>query len=208
MARKRRRSSSRTRGFFVKRGKIQWVNVLLVLVMVGLAFCQVLKWNTQAQSNSAIVTQKEAFIKKVAPIAQTEQKQYHVFASITIAQAALESNWGTSDLATKYNNLFGVKADATIGTLMTTKEYSNGQWIVVKAYFAIYSNWQESIQAHTLLFVNGTKWDANHYQDVINATNYKQAALSLQKKGYATDPNYAQKLIELIDEYDLNRYDN
>lgn len=52
---------------------------------------------------------KQNFIKQLAPIAQAEQRQYGVLASITLAQAALESDWGKSELSAKYNNLFGIK---------------------------------------------------------------------------------------------------
>lgn len=56
--------------------------------------------------------------------------------------------------------------------------------------------------------MNGTQWDKEHYRSVLEASDYKQAAQALQDKGYATDPGYAQKLISLIEEYDLNQYDS
>ena len=60
------------------------------------------------------------------------QNTYHVYASITIAQAILESQWGTSQLASQYHNLFGIKGRGTNSRVMTTKEYINGKWIVTK----------------------------------------------------------------------------
>lgn len=205
---KKRRKKAKFKFLYVN-GKLRLSDLLLVVILLSLLFVQLIKWS--GASNSTQTTKiedvkKEEFVEKIAPIAQDEQQKYHIFASITIAQAALESNWGQSELATQYYNLFGVKSDT--GGLMTTKEYVNGQWIVVKARFAIYQSWRESIEQHTALFVDGTSWDSSHYQAVLSADNYVEAAQALQQRGYATDPNYAQKLISLIKTYNLDKYDN
>lgn len=60
---------------------------------------------------------------------------------------------------------------------------------------------------HTLLFVNGTDWNSDLYKNVLSATNYQEAATALQTAGYATDPDYAQKVINVIETYQLNQYD-
>ena len=205
---KKRRKKAKFKFLYVN-GKLRLSDLLLVVILLSLLFVQFIKWsgasnNTQTTKIEDI--KKEKFVEKIAPIAQDEQQKYHIFASITIAQAALESNWGQSELATQYYNLFGVKSDT--GGLMTTKEYVNGQWIVVRARFAIYQSWRESIEQHTALFVDGTSWDSGHYQAVLSADNYVEAAQALQQRGYATDPNYAQKLISLIKTYNLDKYDN
>ena len=205
---KKRRKKTKFKFLYVN-GKLRLSDLLLVVILLSLLFVQLIKWS--GASNSTQTTKiedvkKEEFVEKIAPIAQDEQQKYHIFASITIAQAALESNWGQSELATQYYNLFGVKSDT--GGLMTTKEYVNGQWIVVRARFAIYQSWRESIEQHTALFVDGTSWDSSHYQAVLSADNYVEAAQALQQRGYATDPNYAQKLISLIKIYNLDKYDN
>ena len=205
---KKRRKKTKFKFLYVN-GKLRLSDLLLVVILLSLLFVQFIKWsgasnNTQTTKIEDI--KKEKFVEKIAPIAQDEQQKYHIFASITIAQAALESNWGQSELATQYYNLFGVKSDT--GGLMTTKEYVNGQWIVVRARFAIYQSWRESIEQHTALFVDGTSWDSSHYQAVLSADNYVEAAQALQQRGYATDPNYAQKLISLIKTYNLDKYDN
>ncbi|GBG94730.1 N-acetylmuramidase [Ligilactobacillus salitolerans] len=185
--------------------------VLLVLVVTLIAF-QSIRWfekkNTQPATEQTTQTQsKQAFIRQLVPSAQKQQRERHLFTSITLAQACLESNFGQSELSQKYHNLFGIKSSDPNSPLLTTKEYVNGQWITVKARFMSYANYDESIRAHTMLFVNGTGWDAGHYQAVLNAANYREAAQALQDKGYATDPDYAQKLIDLIEEYKLNQYD-
>lgn len=147
------------------------------------------------------------FIKAIAPAAQQEQKKYHIPASIIIAQAGTESNWGRSKLAYKYNNLFGMKANKNDARVrMYTTEHLNGKDVQVKQYFTIYDSWAESIKAHTLLIINGTVDNHNRFKGV-QTKSYQKAAYELQKNGYATDPDYANKLIYAIKKYKLNQYD-
>ena len=78
------------------------------------------------------------FIKEIAPLAQKSQKESQVLASITIAQAYLESNFGKSELASKYHNLFGVKASGNVPKVsLETQEYENGQWITIQGVFRV-----------------------------------------------------------------------
>lgn len=151
--------------------------------------------------------QKLNFFDTIQVVAKQNQKQYGVFASITLAQAALESNFGTSQLATKYYNLFGVKGNAKNGVLLPTLEYYNGAYQTITDYFVIYSNWDESIRAHGQLLSNGTSWNKNQYKDVLIAKNYQDAARGLVTGGYATDPHYAEKIIQMIEIYRLYTYD-
>lgn len=150
------------------------------------------------------------FLVKVAPYIQETEAKTGIMSSITLAQAALESNWGQSQLSSKYNNYFGVKTsstDASSSIVLPTKEYVDGKWITVNATFARYSDFKTSIDKHSELFTKGTDWNPNQYIDVTTAKNYVDAANGLVKDGYATDPDYATKLIKLIEKYDLNIYD-
>ncbi|MBB1163955.1 glycoside hydrolase family 73 protein [Lacticaseibacillus rhamnosus] len=152
---------------------------------------------------------KKAFIKRLVPTAQTMQKQYGVLTSITLAQAILESDWGTSTLAKDYHNLFGIKGtDPATTKVLRTKEYVNDKWITVDGRFRVYSDDAASIRDHALLFVNGTDWNPQQYATVRAAKDYKTAASALQTDGYATDPDYPQKLIHLIEAWNLTQYDN
>ena len=161
------------------------------------------------EAAAKLLKQKKDFIKKVAPVAQKVDKGTKLLPSITIAQACLESNYGQSDLAQKYNNLFGVKGTSkTTSAVMTTKEYTNGKWVTVKARFQIYDSYEASIRAHNRLFQEGTTWNKNQYKDVLNAKNYLEQAKALVTDGYATDPDYATKLTNLIEQFNLNQYDN
>ena len=161
------------------------------------------------QEQEKLIRERKAFIKKIGPIAKQVDKSYDLLPSITIAQACLESNYGQSDLSQKYNNLFGVKGtNPNTSAILTTKEYVKGKWINVKARFQIYDSYEASIRAHARLFQNGTSWNHKQYQHVLAAKDYRKQAKALVTDGYATDPNYADKLINLIEQYGLAKYDH
>lgn len=149
------------------------------------------------------------FINQLVPVAKELQQSHGILPSIILGQAILESDWGRSELSATYNNLFGIKsfsaADDSIK--LTTKEYENGQWVEIKANFKIYASWDDCMRDHTLLFVNGVDWDPYLYQGVLLASDYTTAAKALQSSGYATDPNYASKVIEVIEANELYQYD-
>lgn len=153
--------------------------------------------------------EKEEFIVRISGHAELIQEKHSVLPSISIAQAILESDWGTSELAVENKNLYGVKGSNPENTVvMNTKEFVDGEWIEIEAPFRKYEDWQDSMNDHAALFVNGTDWNADQYADVLAAENYKEAAQALQENGYATDPTYAEKLINLIEDYRLYQYDD
>lgn len=146
--------------------------------------------------------------KRLRQLPKKNKKKYHIPASIIIAQAGTESNWGRSKLAYKYNNLFGIKATSKKNRVrMYTKENMNGKTVEVKQYFAVYNSWEASLKAHAELLAHGTKAKPNVFKDVLKAKNYQEAAWALQKDGYATDPNYASELIYAIKKFKLYKYD-
>lgn len=148
--------------------------------------------------------QKQEFINKILPKALEGLKKYNIIPSITIAQAILESNWGKSSLSMKFNNLFGIKARSNTRKVanIETSEYIDGQKIKVMANFKAYDTFIDSIQDHNILL-----GEAKRYERVRNAKDYKEAAMALQKCGYATDPSYPDKLIQIIEQYKLYEYD-
>lgn len=151
---------------------------------------------------------QEQQLETWAPYAQKMQAKYHIFASISLAQAILESNWNQSTLSKDYNNLYGIKAaDNQQGVVIPTQEYENGQWITVDQKFASYKNWQSSMEAHARLISQGTQWNANQYEHVIAAKDFKAASQALVQDGYATDPTYAEKLVQVIEHWYLQRFD-
>lgn len=151
----------------------------------------------------------QEFIDQLAPHAKELQQGYGILPSIILGQAILESNWGQSQLASQYKNLFGIKASGNQPKVsLETKEYMNEQWITIQGDFKVYSSWKDSLDDHTMLFVNGTNWNPQLYVGVLTASDYRQAAQALQTAGYATDPGYANKIINVIETYNLEQYDH
>ncbi|GAF41334.1 N-acetylmuramidase [Agrilactobacillus composti DSM 18527 = JCM 14202] len=214
---KRRKSSTRRK----TQASSGLVPIIITLAILAIGIFGVIKGLAyrgdqirQAAIDSSIAAQdeeakkKQAFIDSIAPYAQTLHAQYQVLPSITIAQAILESNWGTSRLAADYKNLFGVKGtDPANSQVLETQEYTNGSWQTVKARFRVYPSFDASLLDHAQLLAQGTSWNPNQYQHVLQAGNYQDAAQALQTDGYATDPAYAQKIINIVEKYRLTRYD-
>lgn len=150
------------------------------------------------------------FLTEIVPFAQQIQKKYNILASVILAQACLESSFGKSGLATQGKNLFGVKGKYQGQSVtMETLEYNRGSDVPYKinAAFRKYPSWYESLEDLALLYHNGVSWDREKYHAVIGEQNIKQACESIQNAGYATDPKYAEKLIEMIEKYNLTQYD-
>ena len=194
-----------------KRKNIRWPAVVAGVVVILLAFVFSLKnlsspFTDNQQENEAQSHQQ--FIERLVPHAQELQDGYGVLPSIILGQAILESNWGKSTLASKYNNLFGIKAYGDQKKVsLETKEFVNEEWITIQGDFKVYDSWEQSMDDHTQLVVQGVDWNPALYEKVITATNYQEAAQALQDAGYATDPGYAQKIIQVIETYHLNQYD-
>lgn len=151
---------------------------------------------------------REEFITHLAPHAKEIHEKQGILASIILGQAILESDWGQSELSQKYNNLFGIKAYGKGDKVyLKTKEYVDGKWIEISADFKVYPDWEASMDDHTALFLNGVSWNHEIYYPVVEATTYKEAAKALQTSGYATDPDYGKKIINVIESYELYQYD-
>ena len=149
--------------------------------------------------------EKQSFISLVKDGAIDSHRNHGILASVTIAQAILESGWGSSTLSVKAKNLFGIKAfDDWTGayTTMDTTEYYNGMRQTVTARFRAYDSFNESIKDHTKLLLT------ERYRAVREASNYRDACYALKSCGYATDPNYPQLLITLIEQNNLTQYDD
>ena len=209
---KRRRKKYRPTNFLFNRGHLKWKNLFVLLLaffLVGYGVYELHQIRVEQEARAKMPSAKEQFIASVKPEAQAMMQQHHVYASITIAQAILESNWGKSTLAAKYYNLFGVKSDYPNNSkVLRTQEYVNGEWITINGRFQVYASWNASIDEHALLMVNGTTYNSQQYAQVIAATSYQDAAQALQNAGYATDPTYASKLISIIQKYKLDQYDS
>lgn len=149
-----------------------------------------------------------SFISEIVPHAKRIQSQYHILASLMIAQAILESNWGKSRLAAEGKNLFGVKGIYKGQSVtMKTWEVVKGKSVQVDAEFRKYPSWYESFEDLAKLYTNGVSWDRNKYKAIIGETGCERAAKAVQAAGYATDPAYAEKLIRIISQNNLTVHD-
>jgi len=129
-----------------------------------------------------------------------------LFPSVMLAQAALESNYGNSILSKNYNNFFGIKADSswTGDTVnLNTIENTNGANASVNSLFRSYPTPKASFKDRVLFFVNNPR-----YANIFNAATPENQAQAIQDAGYATDPNYASKIISIINDNSLKDIDN
>ncbi len=158
--------------------------------------------SNRSYSSSATSDSQQDFINSIKDGAIESYKKYHVLPSLTIAQAILESGWGKSAIG---NNLFGIKAGSDwTGKTQTvgTSEYGSRGYYHINDTFRDYDSISDSIEDHAKLLTN------SRYDSVRAATDYKTACREVQKDGYATAPSYADSLIELIEQYDLDQWDN
>lgn len=144
------------------------------------------------------VTRKE-YIDKYAQTAMDEMMRSKVPASITLAQGCLESDNSNSRLATKGNNHFGVKCHSDWkGKTMTHDDDKDDEC------FRVYQHAEESYRDHSDFLTKGSRY-ASLFD--LAADDYKGWARGLRKAGYATDPQYPDKLITIIEEEGLDKYD-
>ncbi|MCL2105817.1 MAG: glucosaminidase domain-containing protein [Oscillospiraceae bacterium] len=148
-----------------------------------------------------MTAEQKAFIDRVGKAAQDDST---ILPSLTLAQAILESGWGKSELAQKANALFGIKADsAWKGPRYEKKttEHIDGKQVEITAAFRAYGSWEESIADHAAL-LRGSR-----YKAVQGERDYKKACRAVHAAGYATAPDYADKLIKLVEQYGLTAWD-
>lgn len=143
--------------------------------------------------------QYNSYIKQYAPIAIKQQREHKIPASIILAQGLLESQAGQSDLSLQSNNHFGIKC----GKNWTgDKVYHDDD--TVGECFRKYKKVLDSYEDHSNFLTSRPRYSTLFS---LESTDYKGWALGLKSAGYATDPNYAQKLIKLIEDYNLDQYD-
>jgi flagellum-specific peptidoglycan hydrolase FlgJ len=158
-----------------------------------------------------VTGQQSAFLRLAVPPARAAQRKYDVPASVTIAQAILESSnsmgWGMSQLAREANNFFGIKASDIENPedyiQLPTHEYVKSQLVTIEADFARYADPEESFEAHARLLAI-----AHRYMPAMACCHDPEAfCIQLQKCGYSTSPSYGVTLAKLIRDYDLTQYD-
>ncbi len=147
-----------------------------------------------------------SFISRLLSPAIDVSRRTGIPHQLILAQAALESGWGNREIRQQNGqpsyNLFGIKATPDWQgktTEITTTEYINGKAQKVKAAFRVYASYTEALHDYSSLLARHSR-----YQPVMQAKTPEQAAQALQKGGYATDPNYAKKLIDIMQQIKTN----
>jgi len=148
------------------------------------------------------------YINLYKDIAVSEMVRTGIPASIKLAQAILESNCGKSELACKANNHFGIKCGTDWNGKHFKKEdddFENGQ--LVKSCFREFSSVNDSYVAHSDFLTDPGKSARYGSLFELGPTDYKGWAKGLSRAGYATDPQYANRLVDIIEKYELYRLD-
>lgn len=165
-------------------------------ILLCIEFTISLTYAAQAQSGN---TAYWDYIREYASIAVSEQAKFGIPASITLAQGLLESGAGQSELARLSNNHFGIKCHT--GWTGERTYYDDD---ARNECFRKYKHVSQSYDDHSLFLTSRPR-----YADLfkLKPTDYKGWAHGLKKAGYATDPNYAYKLIKIIEDYGLHQLD-
>jgi len=153
--------------------------------------------------------QQTDFIAGLVPGAQAAQKKWGVFASVSIAQAIFESTWGSSGLAQKAKNFFGIKssqgwAGATID-MPTKEDRPDDSQYTITASFRSYPDEAASIADHAAFLANNGK--PGRYAAALKCTDGPSQAMAIAAAGYSTNPQYGQQLCGEIHARNLTQYD-
>lgn len=149
---------------------------------------------------------KEEFIQKIAGYVKKYAAAYEIkVCSPIIAQAILESGWGESRLAKDYHNYFGLKCgtkwQGKSVNLATWEEYEAGTATVISDYFRVFDNMEEGVKGYFELL------QLPRYQNLKGITEPGRYLETIWADGYATSSVYVQKNMELIEQYQLTKYD-
>lgn len=151
--------------------------------------------------------QIKEFIEMIAPIAQKEftSRTKKLLPSVCIAQACLETGYGTSSLMVKANAVFGIKGTNWKGKVYNakTKEcYDGKNYVDINDTFRAYDSIEESVKDYYDLIVNNKR-----YSKAVNVTDYKECITAIKNGGYATSPTYVDSICKIIESNNLTKYD-
>lgn len=166
------------------------------IILIAIILLASLSQNASSELSAIHKYSLSEYIAVFKPVAIKEMNRSGVPASITMAQAIIESGYGNSALAVYANNHFGIKC----------KPDWNGEiYSIGSSCYKKYSSAVESYEDHSN-HIKSRKWYAELFN--LKITDYKQWALGLKKAGYAQDPNYAYHLIQIIELYKFNGMDS
>ena len=164
------------------------------------------------------LSEKE-WIEKVGPLYTADEKNSGILACVSLAQGILESGYGQTDLAQAGNNLHGMKTSLSgntwpgttwDGSSKYTKESpeqdANGNQYMKKSDFRRYGCIEESIADHSAYLLNAANGKKQRYAGLAGEKDYRKAAAIIKNGGYATDQEYANKLVNIIERWNLTKY--
>ncbi len=144
---------------------------------------------------------QEAYVNRFSKVAQAEMEKYGIPASIKLAQGLLESNAGNSPIARENNNHFGIKCFSRNCRKGHCRNFEDDSH---KDFFRAYRSAWESFRAHSLMLTESERYKPLF---ALPKNDYRAWATGLAEAGYATDPDYAEKVARLIEELGLQRFD-
>ena len=137
-----------------------------------------------------------SYVEKFKYVAVSESIRTGIPASIKLAQGILESGYGKSTLARKANNHFGIKCGG--------KQWKGKKYYLKSGCYRVFRSADDAFREHSYFIQKNARYD---FLFKYKRTDYKKWAYGLKKAGYAQDPRYPKKLIELIERYKLYHYD-
>lgn len=158
------------------------------------------------------------WIKKVGLLYTKDEEKHGILACVSLAQAILESGYGKEDLAVIGNNLHGMKSrlsgntwpgttwDGSSTYTKKSPEVVNGVQEMVASSFRCYDCIEDSISDHAMYLLGAANGTQQRYKGLQGEKDYEKAIAVIKKGGYATDPQYASKIINIIKKWDLECY--
>jgi flagellum-specific peptidoglycan hydrolase FlgJ len=202
-----RRARSRRR---LGQGVLLPAGLLAVLVALGVAREEGSPWPSAPRSAAprvVLTTEQTGFVRRVGGAAQRLRPTIGLPPSLVTAMAINETGWGTSTLSKQAHNYFGIKAEVGQGTagyvVEDTQEVVGGRVITVRAPFRAYHSLEDSLRDLGAFLHANPRYDALW----ASADDPRASARVLARSGYATDPAWANKLIALIEQLDLEALD-
>ncbi|AMB95460.1 LysM peptidoglycan-binding domain-containing protein [Aerococcus urinae] len=193
-----------------KSKKLIKTSAVLLSSVVAIAGADALANYTPVQATTLAPTSNN-FLNKILPYAYDLANQNDLYASVMMAQAALESGWGSSRLSqAPYNNLFGIKGNykGKTANFNTLEDDGRGNYYQINDGFRMYPSYRESLIDYVGVLKNGTSWNPNFYSGAWKSktNSYKDATAWLTGR-YATDTSYGSKLNSIIAKNNLSQYD-
>ena len=160
-------------------------------------------------------------VAKIGPLFTANQKTTGILACVSMAQFILESSYGSSELARKANNCFGMKTSLSgnswpnsvwdgksVYTKKTQEQHAEGSYVMFNADFRKYTCVEDSIADHAAYLLGAMNGSKKRYESLVGCTDYKKAAQIIKDGGYATSHDYVQNLCSIIEQWNLTKFNS